>query len=370
MRSHWAGFALLGLLSTAALVIASVLYESSGSERENPQGDWTEAALPYWDYAPALHAVIAAGSRYVVVGEAGFRSAGGDYVAGKPVAAHSEDGVRWSTAVFEAGERGGPLWVTTLRDGLYALGGWLQDTDGAITSKDSAWYSVDGHFWGHLGEGDWFTGAVADVVEGPDGLVAVGEDFSGAPVIIRSRDGTHWMEHPVARGFESSRLSGIVRRGDRLMAYGYARQAGATIPLLLGSTDGDHWKEEPLTGMTGGPTAMAVGKGRVVAEAEGSLWWSEDGRRWVRAVTSGPGGQKVFALTWTGDRFVAVGSVARPGFIGVWTSPDGERWLFEPGALDLGSFGGGQDVAGVRETVVVLGSAPEGSRPVVARWRP
>lgn len=118
--------------------------------------------------------------------------------------------------------------------------------------------------------------------------------------------------------------------GPTAATYGVAFDDNRFVLLMNGaaqtSTDGINW-----TAMTQGTRASlkgaAFGNGQLIAVGEqGTVLSSQDeGETWLE---TGPGGNgQMNAVTWTGDKFVAVGSSA-------WTSVDGATW----NAFSLGGF--------------------------------
>jgi hypothetical protein len=160
------------------------------------------------------------------------------------------------------------------------------------------------------------------------------------------------------------------------------------------TTDGADWErldgipaltstaEENLRG-----SAVAVGGRRVVLVGaalhlrrladgdDGAIWWSDDGRQWMRADLAGarltgPGDQELRVVAPAGDGFMASGASSQTAAI--WWSPDGRVWhAAHPLSSGKGTgatitsltiFADRRWAAGVVGGAPRLWSSPDGSR--------
>ncbi|HSG80304.1 MAG TPA: hypothetical protein VLD62_12035 [Acidimicrobiia bacterium] len=262
---------------------------------------------------------------------------------------------------MEAITTGGPGFVAVGSDcgtGLCEPPGSHYETD----DWDAAvWVSVDGSTWQRVPHDEEALGGpgsqdMLDVVEAGPGLVAVG--------IV---DHAYW---------GGRRAPWEVRPGEGPLGSlpGYRHEEGRDDidAAVWVSEDGITWERvgDPNAVFSGpaygsapeagdqGMEAVAVGKGLIVAvgsaHEDAAVWVSTDGYDWQRiphddAVFGGMSGQWMHDVTFTGERFIAVGTdLACPECIdrfapqaAVWTSEDGITWSRVP--RDPEVFGAGPD---------------------------
>jgi len=208
-----------------------------------------------------------------------------------------------------------------------------------VTCQADVWLSADGRDWQAVphdptldaGSDVWVdrpTGMV-DVVAGPRGLVAGGAVSTAGQVhatIWVSPDGRRWK--PIALAHEGEARVGAVAAGPAsLVAVGRARTADGMMAAAWVSSDGADW--EPAARLDGAAAGRFAGDDQDVAG--------------------------MFDVTWTGDRFVAVGARCTSldaCRVAAWTSPDGRAWSQ---AASDGTAGRMRSVASLGSSLVAVG---------------
>jgi len=199
--------------------------------------------------------------------------------------------------------------------------------------------------------------AVTQVLEGPSGLLAVGEAFPplicGGPPTVEalwtSPDGSTWSRVQPPADFASASVYTIDAGSTGYIASGTLKD-GVTQAVWL-SADGRSWRQVPLTKATfgdfvvDGATDFAAGfvvSGTVVGN-EGcgggasvftpSLWWSADGTIWTRSKLTGaaPAGDAWITVNRISDHaLMAIASrwddAAQTYEQLVWVTADGRTW--------------------------------------------
>lgn len=219
----------------------------------------------------------------------------------------SPDGMNWSSRTV-------PAPPSPFHRSLVANGRIF-----SLSNSERIESSADGNSWiRHLNYGAGnaslavYQRAPLDLAWTGSKYVAVGENG----FIASSADGFQWTYR---NGGVICDLNSVTHAGDRFLVT--ANDGG-----ILSSPDGETWTrhmsgnpgtqpapEEALQEIAwNGGTAVAVGSGRILYSTD--LW------TWSDAVI--PAGLKPKAVTWAGDRFIAVGQ-------SLWgTSPDGITWTF------------------------------------------
>jgi len=320
---------------------------------------WTTAELPARPAGAANERVAAVTASAKGFAAVGYRETG-DVRDG--VVWSSVDALRWTVTVDPA-FRGIELTdVAVAPSGFVALG--VESPDGEHPTA-VVFGSDDGKQWRRLAPlpttGDTYPGSVAG---SSAGVVVFGSDAVGAVAAWRSADG---------RTFERVALTGPAADGviDPHATDGGFIALGTKdgAPVLLRSTDGSSWAATPIDPRTDADASNVVaGRWGIVvqgivspdcdATADSCIptdlgWWSVDGARWAVL----PGGDDspvvngVSLLVPAGDH----GLLAIDG-ANAWTSPDGWAWrpLPEPGdgSIDI-------DDAVVRDdTIVAVGTQP------------
>jgi hypothetical protein len=215
--------------------------------------------------------------------------------------------------------------------------------------------------------------AIAEIVEGPSGLLALGDpygDTCGGPAVLvalwRSADGRAWQRVPMPRAFRAAEILTIAGGSAGFIATG--RTSEAATPALWTSPNGTTWTSRPLPKVASGTLAIdgatSFGGGFVVAGSvlgeEGcggaahiraATWWSADGRAWTRA--SLPGSltdvNARLSVRAVNDRVLMIVQVSGDGEKRLaWTSADGRSWtpVAAPSELaDLRATGDGRHTA-------------------------
>jgi hypothetical protein len=232
-------------------------------------------------------------------------------------------------------------------------------SDGASQADtESSTWSHDGLHWSSGRRLDWsgLDGevSVVGIVEGPGGLLAIGERSSGTcggPPTIgalwTSADGASWRRVPLPKDWHGSRVATVDAGSTGYIATGTLSD-GATPAAWL-SSDGRSWHVTRLTGSTfgtfkvNGATNFAGGyviAGAVLgpdgcggaASLTGSLWWSADGNSWARSALPGASSAADASMNVRriDDRaLVAVETASDASgdpLQQAWISLDGHRW--------------------------------------------
>jgi hypothetical protein len=205
-------------------------------------------------------------------------------------------------------------------------------------------------------------GALEAVSTGAGGFVAVGRGCTGdveadltcEAVVWVARDGRTWSRAPVQAALDVG---------------GYVTTSGPEVGMfdVAGGADG----------------VVAIGYAHTGRAMQPTAWFSPDGLTWQRTALAADDRYRVTAVTWDGQRYVAVGedrsewdgtlegmssAVVRAA---AWTSPDGVAWTRAPAAssLEVGglidtmedpSSGGMADVAEAPGGLVAVGSTCDG----------
>ncbi len=232
---------------------------------------------------------------------------------------------------IEAVTLGGPGLVAVGTECERYCAPFLGPPPDLVDNQDAAiWVTTDGADWMRIPHDEAVFGGpgrqvITDVVAAGPGLVAVG---------IVDHSYVDWIRWPELRPEP-------VGGRDDLDAAIWTSPDGVTWQLVAdpdavfsGTGDGS----SPVAGDQA-MEAVAIGEGRIVAvgsaHEDAAVWVSTDGTSWQRIphddeVFGGPSAQWMHDVTYTGDRFVAVGSELDGGddnMIGaVWTSEDGLAW--------------------------------------------
>ncbi len=224
-----------------------------------------------------------------------------------------------------------PLAVLDTPDGWLAVGIDAQD-------RAAVWTSPDGVDWARLAHDPAFDGAaMADVVAGGPGLVAVGATATGGrftpateqAVVWTSADGGQSWRRIDSSSFNGAGMTAVTAGGPGLVAVG---GDGATV-VIWTSPDGETWQRVPdQDGIRAGATARSIvpgGEGLVVVGADdaldGAVWTSSDGAGWRRVVAA-PAvfrSSPVFDAAERGGVLVAVGQTLAENGAAVWNVTDG-----------------------------------------------
>jgi hypothetical protein len=269
----------------------------------------------------------------------------------------------WSLSVSIFGWSGGYVGFRSLVP--------MTDAEGSVVVATSA---ADGLHWAAGRSVDTsglvLFGGVAQVVEGPAGLLAVGRPQAmacGGPARVdalwTSTDGVVWARVPFAGNFGSATIYTVDAGSTGYIATG-ASPDGATQFVWL-SHDGWSWHEANPSKSTFGKAlvqgATNFAGGYVIAGAvpgdEGcggyqtltpSLWWSVDGAQWIQSKLTGaaPAAESWMTVTRINDHcLMAVATESSPSpqvtsvsVQKVWVTTDGQTWslVMSPSPL-LGS---------------------------------
>ncbi len=247
----------------------------------------------------ALSGVTWSGTRYVAVGF-GITSITPTSYEVESVIVHSTDGDTWTAASGTGASVDGIALAGVTWSGTryVAVGTSLSGTIASPGLRGVILHSTDGDVWtGASGAGALVDIELNGVAWSDTRFVAVGVKLtpsstgilnSSKGVILRSTDGDTWTAASVSGALDDTRLNGVTWSGTRYVAVGFKT-------LSSGSTGS--------TGSPGGPTT-----GPQTARTE-VIVHSTDGDTWTAASVSGAlDDTELRGVTWSGTRFVAVGS--------------------------------------------------------------
>jgi len=206
--------------------------------------------------------------------------------------------------------------------------------------------------------------SIGGLVEGPDGLLALGEwaghraDFPAkrpVAVILRSTDGRHWTYTSATAVFGSANVGTVDAGSVGYIATGLSNDGKQALVWV--SSDGSNWRKSQLPGQAGiAPgDATAFGGGYVLSAAvlggEGSgpdavtpsLWWSGDGLEWEQASVPGMrSGGGLIGETETGVARIndhallateyTYDDASQTSAQTAWVSTDGKTWCRDDAA--------------------------------------
>jgi hypothetical protein len=211
------------------------------------------------------------------------------------------------------------------------------------TPPSRLWTSPDGVTW-TLGP---LRGSPLLVADGPAGLLAVGFSVSGTvaqQIVSTSQDGTTWTETASPQGLRLVRSIA----GNHSGYVAVVSDQASTETSIVFSTDGVHWS--PVTVHAGllwdsaGPTVQAangrlflmgglapgsgLGPDRVIlasSVSNGQVWWSDDGRTWIRS--TGLAGYGSYIDATAGALLLHTEDKGIPGGTGfAWSRDGGKTW--------------------------------------------
>lgn len=261
----------------------------------------------------------------------------------------SPDGTSWERLAAPLGTAGRavlrPQAVAWTGDrfvivGEDRTGGPTDATDFATArARAAVWTSTDGRSWSRVEDGaaldvggfidtseDPGSGGMADVVAGPDGLIAVGSTCTTSPAGCRpaawtSTDGSTWQRASLPAditgwlGSIAVSRNGYVAVGGGGCSGSRADRPAGCPALVLTSSDGRSWLQQSSP-QPGDLREIATIGDRLYATAPDGpvlLWASADGTTWSAAtLVGGPGntGDSIVVeqhLAATSDRAVIVG---------------------------------------------------------------
>jgi hypothetical protein len=269
-------------------------------------------------------------------------------------------------------------------------GGKVDETIGVSSSPDGFHWTA-GKPLDIAGVDYWL--AVAKVVEGPAGLLAIGmpgRAVCGGPTSVTSlwtsTDGNSWIKVDFAAQFGTATVwtvdagsTGDVATGDL---------SDGTTQVVWLSDDGRSWQRVPLPTATFGTVEVQGGTafagGYVLSGAvrgdEGcggpnyvtpSLWWSADGKAWSRVKLSGatPGTDAWMSVTRISDHSLlavqtSYDSTTQVNSTAGWVSTDGRTW--SPTSAYAAELPGNLYSNGQRSMTLIAPPSEGSEMPVVA----
>ncbi|MFI0483197.1 hypothetical protein [Actinomadura sp. 9N215] len=245
---------------------------------------WTRARFP--GTGGWLSDVVHGGKGWLAVGRTSGASPG-------PLALTSQGGLTWRKSPFPGGPP--PVAATSGPAGYVAVG------------TGAAWRSADLRAWRRT----LLDGVPADVTATATGKYVVVGGRGKAPAVWTSPDGMRWTPARLPSGLATGPLTEIAAHGDVLVAIG----AGATA--LVSSDGGTTWAPHGLGADVTATAVTVTPDGFVVAastsKGDGAVLASADGVTWSRIQVpglSGPGDQRLTALTAAGSAVLAVGTTS------------------------------------------------------------
>jgi hypothetical protein len=197
-------------------------------------------------------------------------------------------------------------------------------------------------------------GALAGVVDGSRGWLAVGGVAAGAPsrpAVVVSKNASSWQ---AADGEAAFAGPGITVSAAAAGRSGYVLVGRQVVP---GRT---------VTKTTGTGRHKHVTTQLIPPQTMAAAWWSAGPTGWARGTgvtagdLAGTGSPQMLAVTAAGTRFVAVGTASHSP--AVWTSPDGRHWqltrLRSPAGASAALL---RQVAAQRNVIVATGTATTGT---------
>ena len=178
-------------------------------------------------------------------------------------ATSSADGLSWTAprgiALTGLDDRIDIVKVVEGPAGLVAVGQVPQGTCGGPSTVGALWTSTDGHAWHRVALPKAFSAVQVDMLDaGSAGYIASNPTYDNtAPVVWLSQDGRTWRSTPLSR----STFGKVIVDGTTSFAGGYVL-AGAVVgeggcggpalvtPSIWWSADGDAWSRSPLSGAT------------------------------------------------------------------------------------------------------------------------
>lgn len=361
-------------------------------------GDWQERApglVPHPQESVSIGDVAHGPAGFVAVGSASTDDPNEeDGRATRGLVWRSQDGSAWTRLPDDPDLAGGSLNAVTAYAGGYVAVG--SGADGDLDRTARVFVSPDGGEWTVV-DGDGLVPASSEssaarhlgsVAAYGDGYIAVGTGFDGTdivPLIVVS-DGTSLRPAQVAGPAAGSDLItfAVCANGGEANVVG-VDQADDVHAAQWSSPDGVDWRQHPSAetvsrfydcAVRDDGTGLAVGDtfdprenaavGTIQAEAP-------DGPVEVEGLPGvGTSGQRAEAVLWLGDHPVVVGSGADDPGRGavVWWGLDGTDETVEWSRIAGDALGGpghqqATDVASDGDTLVIVGSAPQGG----AVWR-
>ncbi len=296
-----------------ALLVGGPGYIAAAGETDKDLTIWTSPDGLAWTKTPAIpgggrvSAFAAGGPGYIAVGTRGGRasvwtSADGSAWSAVPDRPDFGSAANGGIAGMSAIARGGPGFVAV---GVESGGGGTTGQQGAI------WTSVDGIAWRRTAvpdAGDW----MHDIVAGGPGLVVVGTAQPGAgsqqkAAVWTSTDGSLWARIADGPEFANGAIGAVLNGPKGLVAVGNTidPQSGALHPTAWASTDGLTWTsivagiELPRTGPPQAFEGAAIADLARVADGwiavgtdidlrpdgavqNAAIWSLSDGATWTR----------------------------------------------------------------------------------------
>jgi hypothetical protein len=214
-----------------------------------------------------------------------------------------------------------------------AMAAWDGEGEGTSPQDLVVWESPDGSSWTRTligrDQGPPLDAYFAQVVEIPSGWLILAQSMywdQGAAYrvsLFSSPDGRIWERLDTGDTFERAIVTGVTAGPEGLVAVGGAE--GCLPPAAWYSTDGLEWARTDLAKEDCDWAAMKVvhtDVGYLAGIAEGTVWWSPDGRTWTAVEVPVLRDVALHDLSTDGHTIVATGSQDEPsGPHGVWVWP-------------------------------------------------
>jgi hypothetical protein len=272
-------------------------------------------------------------------GYVAFGASGDPTHPGAPTASSSADGLHWTASqLLDVGGLEFEVRIAQVVEGpsgLLAVGHYPRGTCGGPTTVDALWTSTDGVSWSrvHL-PADFVAAAVYTVDGGSSGYIASGTLKDGVtPAVWLSGDGRSWSQVPLPK----PSAGGIVEDGAASFGDGY---------------------------VLSGAERLDVGCGASVFMP--SLWWSTDGRSWTRSQLAGavPSTNAQVTVSRISDHALMATATEYDDTTGltsvmVWVTADGRAWKLVKSPSDMLGLG----ILTNRQRGLVVALSPDAAGP-------
>jgi hypothetical protein len=287
----------------------------------------------------------------VVAGPSGFIAVGcraddnGDCLSGLLLT--SPEGTSWTQIDLEGAAYASIRRVRRIGDRLFAIGFAIDDP--RIEVRAVAWTSVDGRSWSRIRSASFTNRALADVINAPVGVIAIGgnaryaSEGGGFVVWNVQPDGSFGKPRDVHPTGGPPAVQGAVWARDQYLAWGPCGPCPpgdeVTSTVLMASQNSQVWTVLPEIPAFHASTVMEI----VAVGYEGDAWptspraWtSSDGATW-KAAEVAHDAASMYTVSVNEPLLVARGedTSGAESFPESWNSTDGAVWTRLPDGEDM-----------------------------------